>query len=367
MSKRRKNKENANRAKQYAGEDKLYFAIGGFGAILSGLVYPGWGVAFGFMVDVIFKDVLPCDAATLVEYGSCEDYWNSEADSIRTGSFNVTYGWLSILFATLVGNVLLCYGFGVAQERMNKRVRDAVFKALMRQDMSYYDTHSLGNLATKIEEDAAMIHSFSGEPIRTFVMSTASVVVGLVIAFVYMWPVALMTLGILPFMGFGAHMEMKMYLGEDDGGDNTKENEVGPGAIVVETLLNIKTVASLTIQKMRAAEYKEALMRQNPTSIKENGLKGFYAGLGLFIQMWGMGLMFWWGAYCLNRWPNQFNSTRDFFISTFSLLFSLSGLSAAIMGATDQEKAKQAANRIFALIDTEGDINALSKEGKRDA
>ena len=48
-----------------------------------------------------------------------------------------------------------------------------------------------------------------------------------------------------------------------------------------------------------------------------------------------------------------------------SALFSLSGLSVAMMGATDQTKAKAAAARIFKLVDRESSIDALSEEGKK--
>jgi ATP-binding cassette subfamily B (MDR/TAP) protein 1 len=70
---------------------------------------------------------------------------------------------------------------------MNKRVRDAAFSSLIRQEVSYYDLHPAGSLTTQLQDDAAMIHSFSGEPIRTLVMTVASLVVGVVIAFVFMW------------------------------------------------------------------------------------------------------------------------------------------------------------------------------------
>jgi hypothetical protein len=49
----------------------------------------------------------------------------------------------------------------------------------------------------------------------------------------------------------------------------------------------------------------------------------------------------------------------------FSLLFSLSGLSVAIMGATDKAKAKLAAERIFSLLDKKSPIDSLSDEGKK--
>lgn len=126
----------------------------------------------------------------------------------------------------------------------------------------------------------------------------------------------------MPFMAFGAEMEMKMYMGEDEA--EAEEDEHSPGSIVVETLLNIRTVASLTIEKTREEEFDKALTEENAHPFRANLIKGSASGLGQFVQMWGTALMFWWGGYLLANY-NSF-TYRDFLISMFSLLFSLSGM-----------------------------------------
>ena len=69
------------------------------------------------------------------------------------------------------------------------------------------------------------------------------ITIGVVIAFLLMVPFALIVLGILPFMMFKAEMEMKMYLGEDEG-YNSLETNVLSSAICIETLVNMRTVYS---------------------------------------------------------------------------------------------------------------------------
>lgn len=190
-----KEKELSSRARVMARDDYGLFLIGSIGAVLSGLVYPGWGVVFAFMIELFFHPVFPCDDSSgsftnLFDnktYKTCQEYWDYEADTLKVLSIDVTYAWLGLIASTVFGNMLLFYGFGAATERMNKRIRDSIFVSLMRQDVGYYDTHSITNLSTKIEDDAAMMHSFSGEPIRQVTLTVASVVVGLVISFIYMW------------------------------------------------------------------------------------------------------------------------------------------------------------------------------------
>ena len=142
------------------------------------------------------------------------------------------------------------------------------------------------------------------------------------------------------------------------------EGEDSSGSILVETLTSIRTVASLSIERMRSNEYVRAINMESPSSLKSNAMKGFASGLGVFVQLWGIGLMFWWGGWLLNRFPDTY-TFRGYLISLNSLLFSLQGLSVAIMGATDSAKAKLAAHRIFALIDRESPIDSLSDDGKK--
>ena len=143
------------------------------------------------------------------------------------------------------------------------------------------------------------------------------------------------------------------------------EDEHSSGAIAVETLTNIRTVASLSAEQERVREFDTALIAEDPNSLRSNVIKGSGSGLGQFVQMWSTALLFWWGGYLLVNYPDSFEY-RDFLISMFSLLFSLSGLGMAAQGATDRDKAKLAADRIFEITDRESQIDPLSEEGKKD-
>lgn len=279
-------------------------------------------------------------------------------------SFYISYGWLGILGSTLLGNVVLFHYFGTASERMNKRVRDAAFRSLLRQEVAFFDKHSVGSLTSQLQDDAAMLHSFTGEPIRTLVVSVASLLVGLVISFVFMWPFALLCLAVVPFMAFSSRMKMKMFMGEDEG-DESDDGKNSPGGIVVESLLNMRTVASLCIEGMRSREYREALRRDDPSPVKSNLVTGLTIGLGQLVQQWSLALMFFWGGWLLQTYSGTWEY-RDFLISLFSLMISVAGMSSGLgLGVTDKEEAQAAAKRIFYLIDRQSAIDPLSDAGQK--
>lgn len=354
----------AARARRLASDDALFFFFGSIGAIFAGLMFPGIGVVFAFMLELFYMEVEKCPAVLdELEFDTCPDYWNSIALDMEYRSYDVFYGFLFILFLTVTGFWLVFWGFGNASQRLNKRVRDAAFQSLLCQEVGWFDLQSTGELASQLSDDAAMMHAFCGEPIRTLLLNMSSVAVGLFVSFFFMWPFALLTMAILPFMAFGAEMEERMYGGEDEGDANEFDDSVGsPGGIVIETLSNIRTIASLTLEKDQMAKYAEALHWEKPFPFLSNLKKGCLFGVGQFIQMWGLALVFFWGGWLIHTYPDRY-TYRDYIISMGSLLISLYGLVVAAQGAVNREKAIKAADRIFRLIDRQSQIDPLSEAG----
>ena len=107
-------------------------------------VFPMWGVLFSETISLLFKQVAPCpnpDPAfpeIPVGFDSCTDYWQSTADDMQERSFKLAIYWACVFFGCILGAILNFWGFGNASERLNKRVRDACFKSLMRQEVAYF-------------------------------------------------------------------------------------------------------------------------------------------------------------------------------------------------------------------------------------
>lgn len=151
--------------------------------------FEAWGIAFAYMTEVLYYPVFPCPSieAGIDNIDECDEYYDYVKDHMRDRSFGIFYGYLGVIVSSLIGYVLLYTGFGFAQERMNKRIRDAAFDSLIRQEVGWFDVRSTGSLTSRLSDDAALLRAYSGEPIRTLIMNLASTVVGVVVAFVYMW------------------------------------------------------------------------------------------------------------------------------------------------------------------------------------
>lgn len=172
----------ATRARKMATEDSFYLLVGAIGAVFSGGVFPMWGVLFAETIDLLFRRVEVCTSdedAVILGFPTCEEYWQDTASSLQDRSYVVSAYWAIALVGCMAGNMMVYYGFGQASERLNKRIRDKSFIALLRQEVAYFDKRSVGSITSRLQDDAARIHAFSGEPVRSLMVALSSVITGL--------------------------------------------------------------------------------------------------------------------------------------------------------------------------------------------
>jgi ATP-binding cassette subfamily B (MDR/TAP) protein 1 len=357
-----------NRARQMAAPDVGYMFFGSIGALIAGGVFPMMGVLFSQTIGLLFQIVLPCpgpEGTIPLNFTDCTAYHDSIANEMRHRSFRVGGYWICVLAAAIFGNMLTFWGFGTASERLNKRVRDSTFSALLRQEVGFFDKRSVGSITSELQDDAAKIHAFSGEPARSFLIAVASLVTGLVLSFVYMWQFALLAIGVVPFMAFASAIHMKRMLGADEGNlDASNDGLNTPGGVIVETLLNIRTVSALTLERRRFQDYRAALHKSEPNYKFDAFMTGCTSGLSLFIQQWVNGLLIWFGSWLLFHFPEHY-SFNNFLIANFSILFCLMGLGTAFQDMSDRSEVEESAGRIFYLLDRKSEIDPLSDEGKK--
>jgi ATP-binding cassette, subfamily B (MDR/TAP), member 1 len=196
------------RAREMAFADSFHILVGAIGAIMCGGkystniclldcpnfqftffllsgIFPLWGLLFSEMIDLLFYPVFKCTLGSIpLAFATCEDYWDYAADYMRQRSFDVACFWAIVVVGCLLGHVFLFYGFGTASERLNKRLRDFSFSALLRQEVAYFDQRSVGRITSQLQDDTARIHTFSSEPVRAILIALASVVTGITLSFI---------------------------------------------------------------------------------------------------------------------------------------------------------------------------------------
>jgi ATP-binding cassette subfamily B (MDR/TAP) protein 1 len=319
------------------------------------------------MIDLLFQPTSPCSAAFIPNNEpSCQAYWDSEAQYMRHKSFVIAGYWVVVcVFGCLMGNMITFWGFGTASERLSKRIRDSGFLALMRQEPAYFDKRSVGSMTSQLQDDAALIQAFSGEPVRSFIIAVAAIVTGVILSLYYMWPFALVAIGCIPFMAVAVSVRHAQRTGTNESAANIiADNMNSPGGIIVETLLNIRTVSALTLENRRYNDYEDALAVHESNYRKEALKGGLTYGLSMFVQQWINALQFYFGGYLLYTFPDKY-VLKDFLIALFAILFGLFGLGAALQDMSDRKEVEKSAARIFYLLDRQSQIDPLATSGKK--
>ena len=177
-------KQSRKRSRQLVSQDLRYIALGCIGALLAGSTFPMLGLLYGELVRLLLRPIQECSEDSVpMGFDTCEDYWNDNTAEMKRRSFQVA-GYLAMnAVLSITGSMLTSWGFGMAGQRLSKRLRDSVFTNLVRQEVAFFDQRSIGSITSQLQQDATEVHNLIGEPLRSLVIALASVLIGVGLSF----------------------------------------------------------------------------------------------------------------------------------------------------------------------------------------
>ncbi|RCN51734.1 ABC transporter, ATP-binding protein [Ancylostoma caninum] len=244
-------------------------------------------------------------------------------------------------------------------ENLVNQLRREFFKAILRQDITWFDKNHSGTLATKLFDNLERVKEGTGDKLGLMIQFVAQFFGGFVVAFSYDWKLTLIMMSLAPFMIIcGAFIAKLMATAATR---EAKKYAVA-GGIAEEVLTSMRTVIAFNGQPFECQRYDKALADGRSTGIK----KSFYIGLGLALTFL---IMF--SSYCLAFWvgtdfvfKNQMNGgtvmTVFFSVMMGSMALGQAGPQFAVLGT-----AMGAAGSLYQIIDREPEIDAYSTEGVR--
>ncbi|PWA74003.1 NHPM bacteriocin system ABC transporter, ATP-binding protein [Artemisia annua] len=205
------------------------------------------------------------------------------------------YALAFIYIALVVGAGAFLEGFcwGRTAERQTSRIRTKYLKAILRQQVGYFDTTlEASRVTTSISSDTLNIQGVLSEKIPNFItniwMFIAAEITGLYIC----WRLAIvavpaMFLLILPGSVYG----MRLARNEE----KLQEAYVVAGGIAEQALSSIKTVHSYVAEEKMVKRFSTALEPTLTLGIKQGKLKGMVFGsVGIIYAIWA--LLSWYGS-----------------------------------------------------------------------
>jgi ATP-binding cassette subfamily B (MDR/TAP) protein 1 len=168
-------------------EDRTMLALGILFAIGNGLVFPG----LAFLFANSFSDL-------------------SQASDGLDDTRVLVLQFVGIGFYGFFCAGLQNFFFLIVSHRASDNFKKQWFAALLRQDASFHDVHSVSGMATALSSASGKMKRGLGRKLGEGVQFGTCFLGGIVYAFYSSWRVALVILGLLPFVSGAAFLLMRI-------------------------------------------------------------------------------------------------------------------------------------------------------------
>ncbi|XP_058115511.1 putative multidrug resistance protein isoform X1 [Magnolia sinica] len=194
----------------------------------------------------------------------------------------------------LVACFLEGYCWSRTGERQASRMRARYLKAVLRQDVGYFDLQvaSTTEVVIGVSNDSNVIQDVLSEKVPNFVMNVATFIGSYVVAFLMLWRMALVAfpfvlLLIIPGLMYG---RMLMSLARKIRNEYNKA-----GSIAEQSISSVRTVYSFVGERKTLAEFSAALQGSVKLGLRQGLAKGLAIGSnGITFAIWSF--MAWYGS-----------------------------------------------------------------------
>lgn len=262
--------------------------------------------------------------------------------------------------------MLICFSvqgviFALGSERMIHRARDRAFRAMLRQDVEFFDRdeNTAGALTSFLSTETTHMAGLSGATLGTILMTISTLVTCLVVALAIGWKLALVCISTVPVLlacGFFRVWMLARFQ------TRSKKAYASSASYASEAVTAIRTVASLTREEDVLAKYRESLANQLKSSTK-SVLKSssLYAASQSFMFLC-FALGFWYGGTLIAKGEY---GLFQFFVVFSQVIFGAQSAGTIFSFAPDMGKAQHATGELKKLADRKPQIDTWSEDGDR--
>lgn len=328
------------RSMRFNSPETLYIIVGSIAAMVNGAVFPVFSIIFG---EIIFTLLNPDPVAR------------------RDDIVKWCCGFIGLAAGTGLANYLQTAMFGISGERLTSRLRRLLFTSIVRQDVAWFDEerNATGILSTKLSNDAPQIRGMTGERIGMVFQLLSTMVIGLVIALVSCWQLALVVLACVPAVAVAGALQLKLITGFNA---KSKQAYEASGQVATEAIMNMRTVLSLGLQDKFSGFYLESLQAPDSAARRSAVISGFGFAFAESSQFLIWALAFWYGSKLAGQGDCPFN---DMMKAISAVLFSAIMIGQLSSLMPDFGKARAAAASIYAILDRSPPIDTFSQEGTK--
>jgi len=326
-------------------KDKRLMVIGYISAMLQGALLPIFSVIFGNYFPIL----------------------TTEFDLSRLVSVSGRY---SLYFLALgIGEWFfgyIAYSCGlIAGERQAIAFRSAYFKALVQQEIGFFDSINPNELASTIAQQCVDYENGMGDKIITLFYSVGQLLSGIIVGYLAGWLLAVVITAVLPFIVISGTTYV-MLTQKATMTSNLAYSK--SGGIAEECMTGVRTVLALGGEEREVARYHQGLVEAKSKVLKNYYQAGLAIGLLYFSTMGAYALGFWFGAVLIdtqteNSITNDPYSLKDVLTVFFAVLIGFRASTQITPALSIIGDARVAATDAFKIMDRKPPINSSDPTG----
>ncbi|KAL9665367.1 hypothetical protein QQ045_020786 [Rhodiola kirilowii] len=321
----KKRKVSMRRMYSMVGPDWMYGVVGVVGALIAGAQMPLFALGV---------------SQALVSYYSD---WDTTCREIKK---------IAILFCsgavlTVIVHAIEHLCFGIMGERLTLRVREMMFSAILRNEISFFDdmSNTSSMLASRLESDATLLRTIVVDRATILIMNLGLVVTSFVIAFILNWRLTLLVIATYPLTICG-HISEKLFM--QGYGGNLSKAYLKANMLAGEAVSNIRTVAAFCSEEKVLDLYQRELVEPSKRSFIRGQIAGLFYGISQFFIFSAYGLALWYGSVLMGKGLASFKSVMKAFMV---LIVTALAMGETLALVPDILKGNQMAASVFEVLD----------------
>ncbi|CAG8474611.1 6198_t:CDS:2 [Racocetra persica] len=278
--------------------DWIIMFIGLMFSVIAGAASPSIAIFFGIVIDYF---------TNFQNHIISSDEFSQEVDNF---SLIFVYFAIGIFVTTYISTATWVY----TGERITRQIREQYLRAILRQNIAYFDKHGSGEVTTRITSDTHSIQDGISEKV-----AFACQIKGL-------------------------------------------ESKSRAGIIAEEAISTIRTVVAFGAQKKLSNLYDTYLSDARKERVKKSWVIGISLGITLFVIYSSYALAFWYGSTLIYKHEMSAGQVSGVF---FSIIIGSFGLSNFFVDFQAISLAVSAGSKIFETIDRVPPIDIASDTGDK--
>lgn len=321
------------------GADLVLMTLGFLGAV-------GDGVSMPVMLIVTSKLM-----NNIGDSGSMSNF----TDSINKNAVVLCYMACGIWVACFLEG----YCWARTAERQASRLRARYLKAVLRQEVGYFDLHvtSTAEVITSVSNDSIVIQEVISEKVPTFLMNMSTFIGAYAVAFAMLWRLAIVgfpfvILLVIPGLMYGRAL---MSIARKIRDEYSKADTIAEQAISA-----VRTVYSFVGENKTVTEYSAALQGTVKLGLKQGLAKGLAIGSnGIVFAIWSF--MAYYGSRMV-----MYHGVQGGTVFAVGAAIAIGGLTlgSALSNVKYMSEAMAASERIMEVIKRVPEIDSDNMDGQ---